>query len=301
MRAKLKKVCPKCTQNSIDVYFRNIKRLHRLISDDDVPETAAWLGKDELMKKYKKLDLSKRRHLSVSAVKASQAYDSKKHLEKWTTMMYKDSSEYNSKRAENKRTPEEMDKWPKKGYPALKNASTEYKRRIRNIFQQEPSMKNLYSYSKYIIIRFYSTVAMRNDLASIMVKKYGEGNYLSRAKGVYTIHMKIFKTAKHFGDTEIKLDKNLSKVIFDYVKYRDAVGIKHKFLLSNQKGGPLTRSALGKILTKLTSDLLNKKIGSRIIRVLKATSMRKQIEAVADLSKEMLHSGKQTKQYTRKE
>jgi len=300
MKAKLKKVCPRCTQNSIDVYFRNIRRLYRLISDGDVPDTAAWLGKDELFEKYKKLDLSKRRHLSVAAVKACQAMDAKKQLEKWTTMMYKDSSEYNSKRAENKRSPDEIEKWPKKGYPALKQASTEYKRRIRNILQQDPSLKNMYSYTKYVILRFYATVALRNDLASVMIEK-GDGNYLTRSKSSYTIHMTVFKTHKHFGDIEIKLDKNLSKVIFDYIKYRNAVGVKHKFLLSNQKGGPLTRSALGKILTKLTSDLLNKKIGSRLVRVLKATSMKKQIDAVANLSKEMQHSTKQTKQYTRKE
>ena len=51
-----------------------IKRLHRLISDKELPSTGVWLNKKELMDKYEKLELGKRRHLSLAAVKAGQAY-----------------------------------------------------------------------------------------------------------------------------------------------------------------------------------------------------------------------------------
>ena len=74
---------------------------------------------------------------------------------------------------------------------------------------------------------------------------------------------------------------------------------KHDFLISNQKGGPLTRSAMGKILSKLTSEMLSKKISTRIIRILKATQFKKEIDATQKLAKEMMHSQKQQKAYTR--
>ena len=72
--AKLKSKCTNCTASSIAVYFAAVKRLHRLISDEEVPATGAWLKKPELMKKYEALPLSKRRHLSLAGVKAAQAY-----------------------------------------------------------------------------------------------------------------------------------------------------------------------------------------------------------------------------------
>ena len=300
MLAKLRLVCKKCSDESIKVYFRNIKRLYKLISDGDVPDSAAWLKKDELINKYKKLTLPQRRHLSISAVKIAQAYKNEALADKWSVFMYKDSAEYNQKRSLNKITDDEKKRWPTGGYPRLKKASTEFKRRIAKVFRTEPSLKNLYQYTRYIILRFYSEVAMRNDLASIMLKK-GDGNYLTRSKGKYTIHMKQFKTAKSMGDTEITLGKGISKALYDYIKYRNSVdGIDHDYVLSNQKGKHLTKAAMGKILTKLTSDLLDKKIGSRIIRVLKATTYKDQIDAANKLATEMMHSSKTQKEYTRK-
>ena len=40
--AKLKSKCKRCSPASIQVYFRNVKRLHKLISDEDnIPATGA--------------------------------------------------------------------------------------------------------------------------------------------------------------------------------------------------------------------------------------------------------------------
>ena len=73
--AKLKSVCENCTKASMMVYFRNIRRLYRLIEPDkDVPQTGDWLGKKELIEKYKKQPLNVRRHLATAAVKGSKAY-----------------------------------------------------------------------------------------------------------------------------------------------------------------------------------------------------------------------------------
>jgi len=301
MEAKIKKVCKKCSPESIKVYIRTIRRLYKLVDDGKVPDSVSWLAKEELEKKYKKLSLNKRRHLSISAVKLSQAFGNKKLEEKWSKHMYSDSEAYNKQRNLNKVTDVEREKWPSGGYAALKKASTEFKRRISKVFKTEPSLKNLYLYTKYVILRFYASVAMRNDLASFTLKKSGDtSNYLTRAKAQYTVHMRSFKTKKFVGETEITFDKNVSKVIFAYIKYRNKLDIKHDFLLSNQKGQPLSKSALGKILALLTSDLLSKKISTRIIRVLKATAHKKQIDEMRNLAKEMQHSLKTQGQYTRK-
>ena len=46
MEAKLKQSCKNCTPETIKVYFRNIKRLYKLIDDGDLPDSAGWLKKD---------------------------------------------------------------------------------------------------------------------------------------------------------------------------------------------------------------------------------------------------------------
>ena len=74
----------------------------------------------------------------------------------------------------------------------------------------------------------------------------------------------------------------------------------HDWLFSGKGGKKLTRPALGKLLHRTTLQLLGKSFGSRLIRVLAATESRKAIEEVSELSKKMLHTTAQTKQYTRK-
>ena len=55
--SKLKSTCENCKPASILVYFRNVKRLYRLIEDEgEIPVTGTWLGGKELLEKYKKLE-----------------------------------------------------------------------------------------------------------------------------------------------------------------------------------------------------------------------------------------------------
>ena len=63
----------------------------------------------------------------------------------------------------------------------------------------------------------------------------------------------------------------------------------------------MTRSNLSKILIRLTEKLLNKRIGSQIVRVLKATKHRKAAEENAALSKEMMHGKEQHLLYAKKD
>ena len=75
----------------------------------------------------------------------------------------------------------------------------------------------------------------------------------------------------------------------------------HGKLLTNKVGGPLSRNGLSKLLTRLTEKLLGRKgFSASLIRVLKATKFRKELEAAKGLSEEMLHTQKQNFEYSRK-
>ena len=71
-------------------------------------------------------------------------------------------------------------------------------------------------------------------------------------------------------------------------------------MLSNSKGEKLTKAALGKALRKITSDKLSKSIGTRMLRIFNASQNQALLEKAEEISNNMLHSAKQTKEYVRK-
>ena len=186
MEQKLKKVCTK-----LKTYVRSLKRLYALVKPDTkLPIDAIWLAKENVQKKYESLSLSKRRSLSAGALIASKAFSNKKATEYWLKAVTKDSAEYDEKRSKNISTDKENELWT--GMDKLKKASAEYKRIISHIFRnQSHTTKDLFLYTKYIIIRFYSSYAFRNDLATIKLEGGEKDNLLVKKKSTYVVRMRI--------------------------------------------------------------------------------------------------------------
>lgn len=283
------------------VYYRNIKRLHQLISEGPIPLTGDWLGKKELVEKYQKLPLNKRRHLSVAAVKACQMY--KRNVDKWTVHMYKDSNKYEQNRNLNKRTDKEKTLWPTKGYKSVKKASKMMWDRVKVLLSKDdkPNLKTLYKYQMFIILKLFSQIPFRNTFASFHISK-ADGNYIEKPKrGNFKLIVNEHKAVKQLGPKTVNLNRANTMALRKFLKYREQVEeIKHDFLLSNKDGKKMSRATMGKYLHRTTKELLGKAFGSRLIRILAATDSKKEIDAVEELANKMLHTTKQTKQYTRK-
>ena len=296
----LKKICKTCSENSIAVYRRSVKRLYALThSEGDLPDSRKWLKEKTLKDKYEKLPLGKRRHLSLAAHMFFKAF--KEENEYWKGRMQKDSDEYSEERKKNKKSSKEEKNWVDDALKKLKKVSTEYKRTINYKLKQEPSIANLWLYTQYLIVRFYSSIQLRNDLGNVSLKDTGKNNFLKRVKGSkYDLIMRDFKASKQIGDRLIHVDKALSNVLHAYINYRGRVGVKHDYLLSNSKGLKLSKSALGKALRKITLDKLSKNIGVRMLRVFNATENAKILAAADEISNNMLHSTKQSREYIRK-
>ena len=116
-KEKLESTCNNCKPASIQVYLRNIKRLFALENEGSLPAKGTWLTKQSLFERYRKLPLSKRRHLSVAGVKASKAY--KLNSDKWSIEMYKDSNKYDRSRGKRVKSSKEKALWPKKGLESI--------------------------------------------------------------------------------------------------------------------------------------------------------------------------------------
>ena len=237
----------------------------------------------------------------MSGLKASKMHGSKEGEKYWNDQMMKDGMEYQIQRAKNEKTPGEKEKWT--GFASLKKASTEYKRSIGAIFKNKThTTRDLFLYTKFVIIRFYSSIAFRNDLATLELKDTKTNNVLrSKKGGFYEIVMRKFKASERIGDITVEVDKNLSKVLRAYIKYRSHVeAVTHDYLLSNSKGAPLSKRMVGNILRELTLRFLGKKFATRQIRIMKATQDSPIVASALKVSSQQLHGLKQHQEYNRK-
>ena len=285
------------------VYFRNARRLYRLIDEDgDIPNTGDWLGKKSLIEKYKKLPLHIRRHLSVAAVKSSKAY--KRNTDAWSVKMYKDANAYERQRSKNKRSEKETKAWPKGGFKAVKKAAAEQWKRVKVLLQRDtkPNLATLYKYQLFIILKLFSEVPFRNLFPTFSLKK-SDGNYIARPKkGNWSFVVNKHKTSKTQGPKEVKLSRANTMALRKFVAYKNTVPeVEHDFLLSNKSGSKMSKATMGKAVHRVTKELLGEGFGSRLIRVLASTELKPEIDKVEALRKKMLHApgSKQTKEYTR--
>ncbi len=215
--------------------------------------------------------------------------------------MFQDQTDYKKERAKNKKSPREEDKWIDDALRKLKKASTEYKRSITSKLKQTPSIATLWLYTQYMLLRFYSEVQLRNDLGNISLTDGKNLNFLKKIKGgSFVLIMRDYKVAKQLGEKSINISKALSKAVSAYIKFRSKVDLDHNWLLSNSKGKQLSKHGVGKALRKLTSDKLGKSIGTRMLRVFNASKHSDILEKAEEISNNMLHSAKRSKDYVRK-
>ena len=298
---KLKAVCKKCSKQSILVYARNVKRLYQLNNDgEEIPLNTKWINSEGLIKKYKAQPLKVRRHLSVSAVKYFQAIG--KEPKDWYKYMMEDNKSYQKERGKNTKTEAEREAWPKKGYKSIRNAANEYWRRNKTeILSGDKNIRRLYNYQTYIILRLYSEIPFRNTFADFYVKNEKGKNYIDvPKKGSINLIVRDYKNVKQLGEKTIKLSRGLTTQLRKFLKFREGV-VENDFFLNTLQGKKMTRSTLGKMLMRNTKKILNKAVGSRVIRLLAATNEAESISKVNELSNKLLHTTAQTKQYVRKD
>jgi len=298
----MKAVCGNCTQSSIDVYVRNLYRLAKFAGKAGVPKDAKWLASKALLTKVGKEPLNVRRVLTVAGVKAMKMYKRDTSGE-WGPLMSKATEEYEKQRDERRKTKREKERWPTKGYDSLKDVSKKLKKANSDLLgKKDLSVKQLYRLQKYVIIALYSEHALRLDWADVKLGKTNDKdkNFLHKLpRRGWILTMRKYKTSKTMGEVELKLSRPTSLVLSMFVpKVKETTG--HGYLLSNLKGNKLSRSGLSKVLIRLTEKHLGSKIGSQIIRVLKATKFRRDTEKSEALAKELMHSAKQQLQYAKK-
>ena len=298
---KLRIQCKKCKASTINVYHNGVKRLLRLYDEDkeSIPEGSTWLMSAKLKKKIKTIPVNKRRHLSSAGFIATKVYKLKPD-NFWNTQMLADIAGYEALRNTNKKSPYEEKNMPK-NLGELKKAGREYRKRIARTYGKEkPTLADLFKVQKWLIIRLSYALPFRSDLPTINIEKQ-TGNYLKKVKKGFHVIMTKFKASEKIGEKDIKLGKAEVTVLKRFLKYRVKAGVEHDFLLTARSGKPMSKRGYSQILAKVTEEMLGKKVGPRILRVLYATEHKDILDAAKEIQDKMLHGNqKQTKQYTRR-
>ena len=113
------------------------------------------------------------------------------------------------------------------------------------------------------------------------------------------LNIRQHKNMKKTGSSQITLSRGATMAVRRFIKYKDKVHDK-QFLFTNMKGEKLSKQSLSKMLHRVTADTLSVSFGSRMIRILAATSKKDEIDAVQALAGKMLHSAEQQGLYVRK-
>ena len=74
-----------------------------------------------------------------------------------------------------------------------------------------------------------------------------------------------------------------------------------KQVLSNKKGGKMSKQVLSKTLMRITSSRIGKKFSVQLLRILYAMKNRDIIESAKEVSAKLLHSQEQSLQYAKKD
>jgi hypothetical protein len=265
--------------------------------DPELSTKGTWVNSDKLKTKVKELSLNVRRNLSSALLIATRVY--KIDEKYWYTRMIEDATKYQAKRKQNKKSDYEKQHLPE-SFEKLKKKTSEYKNGLKLNFASPPTLGNLYKIQWWIILRLIQELPFRNDLPTLNVKAK-KGNHLLKHGKQYKIKMVEFKNADKIGPREIILSKKNSRLLKQFLAFRDKCKITHDLLFSLKSGKPMTKSAFSQGLIGLTQKLLGQRVGTRLIRVLFATSNREEIEKASDVTNKLLHSSEQTKQYIRKD
>ena len=123
----------KIKQNSIQTYFRNIKRIARIVGHDEVPKSSKWLQGEDGIKLKKKLDDMPNniaRHLYLAAQIAYKMYENKTS-EFWSKLVKSSADKYSEQREKLVKSAKESKNWGK-GYSEVRKAATIFKNKVNS-------------------------------------------------------------------------------------------------------------------------------------------------------------------------
>jgi hypothetical protein len=289
-------------QSSILTYFRNIKRLRRVHGKLPVPEKDhKWLLSEKLVKWYDDQPLSVRRHMATAANIALDVYG--KPDSDWKKRQRDSMEQFDEDRRKRKLTDKQKSAIPVKGFDSLKRVITQMRRELKHVITKIETQKDLLRVQELLIMSLYYDIPLRLDYATMKIGKAEHGNSIYKQKkkpAGWHIELHDFKTAKSLGPKKFKLNTANQRLLNKFIPAVEKI-TDHGYLLTNQKGGKMSKQVLSKTLMRISKARIGKKFGVQLLRILYAMRNRDVIETAKEVSEKLLHSQKQSLEYAKKD
>ena len=288
-------------KSSQDTYIRNIKRLRRVKNELPIPDKDhKWLLSKGLISWYDTQPLSVRRHMSNAANIALSVYG--KESKEWKSRQRKSMEEFDESRRKRELTPQQKARIPAKGFDSIKKVVTQMKKELKHVINNTETLSDLLRVQNLVILSLYYEFPLRLDYATLKTERSKSTNSiyknLKKPAG-WHISLHEFKTAKSLGSKTFRFGAGNQRLLNKFIPAVKKI-TKHGFLLTNKKGGAMSKQVLSKTLMKITKRRIGKGFSTQLLRILYAMKNRDVIESAKEVSEKLLHSQDQSVLYAKK-
>jgi hypothetical protein len=285
------------SEKTVTMYVSNIKKLYKLLGNEDEMEDLDWLTEVEQV-----TDILSDKHFTTLRNYLNSIIVGLQVTEYPESII----QEYQSIRDEFN------DKYIKENSTGVISAKQEKNfasmieiNGVINKMKEEIDSKKLFKdnnlnakekalVQNYIMINILTQYPFRNDLAGMKLIKKKEfnnlsisdkknNNYLLQDKNDFYFILNEYKTQAKYGEKKIKVEKNnLPSLLRKYIPL-----LENEYLFTSSTGKPYSRNALTQILSKTFEKYLGKKISTTLLRKIymsdKYQATKEEMEKDADI------------------
>jgi len=307
LQEKIKQLKPNLKESSINLYITNLKKIYREIECNGRKEQICNFDNLNFLNDYERVmqtledeNANTKKNRLIAIVVSLQATKANpKLIEKYTKEMIELAEQSNEKYKKQEKTEKQKENWV--DYEDLVNLANEMLARLKNnsILSKDELTRAEYNLlQEYILIRFYLSFPLRNDLADVKVisdksEDNKKDNFLFVDGDNISLLLNDYKTVKTFGPQEYNIDKKFSKIIRIFLKHNKS-GF---FITKSNRTEAITPNGITKLLNRLFKRELNKTISTSMIRHITATYDKRNDKTLAELEelkkkvqKKYLHS-----------
>lgn len=255
MENYIKEKRPKLSNSSIKTYTSTLNNLYKKIYDDEELDINKIVDKlsntDKVIKYIKDVKPTVRKSILSALVVISES-------PKYRELMLEDITTYNKEEAKQTKTDKQNDNWVDKD--EMEALLDIYGEMAKFLYKKKSlTSKEQQSLQDYIILVLYSGKYIpprrSKDYVDFKIKNIDKetDNYIDGNKLIFN----SYKTAKTYGQQEVKIDRKLKAILTKWIKNNDT-----EYLLFDGNNNKLSNVKLNQRLNKL----FNKKAGVNQMR-----------------------------------
>lgn len=290
LRTQIKKSRKDITESSVNAYIISLRMLHDKCVEDHKGEQLNSKFLHDFSKIEKCLNdienknTRKNRLTAILVALDSEKEPDKKLIDRYQTVLKTLMIDVNKTINSQEKTETQKTNWVE--LDDIKRVLNKMLEDINKdkLFSKEKLSKTEYGLiQKYILLRFYMSHSVRNNVSDTRVLSQNEydnlkederlgNNYLIRTGNKFVFKLNKFKNVKRIGVKSIDIDDNINKLLAKWFK----INMSGYMFTLNNKTEPITSNGITKLMNSIFAEYADgKKISTSMIRVIKITDEMK--------------------------